>query len=86
LALTVADHKSLFFAEKNMQGNVIDYHTAVAGGLQLVPDDTALAKLADDYQHMVDDGLFLDNAKSFKTLMDRCQAIQQKANAKQPPQ
>ena len=38
LARAVAEHKSMFFAEKNMHGEVIDYHAAVAGGLQLVPD------------------------------------------------
>ncbi len=86
LARAVAEHKSVFFAEKNTHGDVIDYHAAVAGELQLVPDDDALAKLAADYQHMVDDGLFLDDAEPFEALMERCQAIQQKANAKQPPQ
>ena len=53
----------------------------VAGGLQLVPDDDALAKLAADYQHMVDDGLFFDDAEPFDALLDRCRAIQAKANA-----
>ena len=86
LAQAVADHKSVFFAEKNTQGDVIDYHAAVSGGLQLVPDDGALATLAADYQHMVDDGLFLDDAEPFETLLERCRAIQRKANAKQPPQ
>ena len=43
LARAVADHKSIFFAEKNMHGDAIDYHAAVAGGLQLVPDDGNLA-------------------------------------------
>ena len=82
LARAVAEHKSVFFAEKNRRGEVIDYHAAVAGGLQLVPDDGALAKLAADYQHMVDDGLFLDDTEPFETLLERCRVIQQKANAK----
>lgn len=81
LAQAVADHKSVFFAEKNTHGDVIDYHLAVSGGLQLVPDDGALAKLAIDYQHMVDDGLFLDDAEPFESLLERCDTIQQKANA-----
>jgi hypothetical protein len=81
LARAVADHKSVFFAEKNARGDVIDYHAAVAGGLQLVPDQGALAKLAADYQHMVDDGLFLDDVEPFEALLDRCRAIQQKANS-----
>lgn len=50
LARAVADHKSVFFAEKNTHGDAIDYHAAISGGLQLVPDDSALAKLAADYQ------------------------------------
>ena len=81
LAQAVADHKSVFFAEKNTQGEVIDYHLAVSGRLQLVPDDGALAKLAADYQHMVDDGLFLDDAEPFESLLERCKTIQHKANA-----
>jgi hypothetical protein len=81
LARAVADHKAVFFAEKNTHGEVIDYHAAVAGALQLVPEDGALAKLAVDYQHMVDDGLFLDDAEPFDSLLERCRAIQHKANA-----
>ena len=80
LARAVAEHKAVFFAEKNTHGEVIDYHAAIGGALQLVPNDGALAKLAADYQHMVDDGLFLDDAEPFDTLLERCRAIQQKAN------
>lgn len=80
LAQAVADHKSMFFAEKNSQGDVIDYHAAVSGRLQLVPDDGALAKLAADYQDMVDDGLFLDDVDPFEGLLERCRVIQHKAN------
>jgi len=81
LAKSVADHKSIFFAEKNLEGGLIDYHAAVAGGLRLVPDKNALAKLAADYQHMLDDGLFLEEVESFDALLLRCQTIQEKANA-----
>ena len=80
LANAVAAHKSIFFAEKNLDGGLIDYHAAVAGGLSLVPDDGALAKLATDYQHMIDDGLFLDEVEPFEVLMDRCGTIERKAN------
>ncbi|MHB8255262.1 MAG: nucleotidyl transferase AbiEii/AbiGii toxin family protein [Acidiferrobacter sp.] len=82
LARAVAEHKSLFFTEKNTHGDIIDYYAAVAGGLQLVPDNDALVKLASDYQRMIDDGLFLDDAEPFDALLERCRAIQQKANAK----
>ncbi len=81
LARAVADHKTVFYAEKNSSGEVIDYHAAVTGGLRLVPDDDALSTLAADYKHMVDDGLFLDDAEPVRALLERCEAIQQKANA-----
>lgn len=81
LAKAVADHKSIFFAEKGPDGTLIDYHAAISGGLRLVPDDGALVKLADDYRHMVEDGLFLDEVESFDALLHRCRAIQEKANA-----
>lgn len=81
LAHAVAEHKSVFFAEKNTRGDVINYHAAVVGGLRLVPEDDALAKLAADYQHMIDDGLFLDDVESFETLLDQCRGIQSKANS-----
>lgn len=81
LARAVADHKSIFFAEKSSDGTPIDYHVAVSGGLRLVPGKDALGKLAADYQHMVDDGLFLDEVESFDTLLQHCQTIQEKANA-----
>lgn len=81
LSRAVADHKSIFFAEKSPDGASIDYHAAVSGGLCLVPSGEALAKLATDYQHMIDDGLFLDEVESFPALLQQCEAIQQKANA-----
>lgn len=81
LAKAVANHKSIFFAEKHPNGEPIDYHAAVSGNLRLVPSNNALAKLAADYQHMVDDGLFLDEVESFDTLLRQCQTIQEKANS-----
>lgn len=81
LGAAVADHKSVFFSENSPDGGVIDYHAAVSGALQLVPNDEALSRLALDYQHMVDDGFFLDDAEPFELLLERCRAIQEKANA-----
>jgi hypothetical protein len=80
LAVAVADHKSMFFAEKDIDGDAIDYHAAVAGKLQLIPEGDALSRLASDYQHMIDDGLFLDDAEPFEALLAHCQQIQRKAN------
>lgn len=81
VAQAVARHKAIFFAEKDADGRAIDYAVAIAGGLHLVPDGGALTLLADDYRRMVDDGLLLDEAKSFDMLIDRCRQIEQQANA-----
>jgi hypothetical protein len=81
LAQAVADHKSIFFAEKGTDGEPVNYHAAVSGALRLVPSDAGLITLAADYQHMVDDGLFVDEVESFDALLRQCQSIQDKANA-----
>lgn len=77
--------KSAFFAEKDASGNVIDYHAAVAGKLQLIPVDEALTKLETDYHRMVEDGLFLDDVEPFVALLARCKIIQNKANSTSQP-
>ena len=68
-------YRSIFFVEKSPRGELIDYHATVAGDLQLVPGDGALAALASDYRHMVDD------AEPVEALLQPCRVIQQKANA-----
>ena len=80
LADAVARHKAMFFAEKAADREPIDYQAAVHGGLRLVPAGDALKALADDYTRMVDDGLLLDDAESFETLMARCADIAVRAN------
>lgn len=81
LARQVAEHKTVYFREKDTQGLEIDYATAVNGGLQLVPDGKARDLLATDYRKMLDDGLLPTGAESFEEIMDRCRDIQGRANA-----
>jgi len=80
LGSAVARHKSMFFAEKAEDGALVDYDTAVNGGLRLVPGGEALAALSADYGQMVDDGLLLEDAEPFETLMARCDDIAARAN------
>ena len=82
LAKDVADHKTLFFAEKDKTGAVIDYHKAIDGALLLVPEKDDLAKLTEDYKGMVDDGLLLEKAEPIEKLMQLCQIIQDRANSR----
>ena len=81
LALSVARHKAMFFSENDARGQRIDYEAAVSGGLQLIPCGTALAVLADDYARMLADRMLLDKGETFEALMERCAAIEVRANA-----
>jgi hypothetical protein len=76
IADQVAAHKSAFFAARG-----VDYATAVAGDLQLVPSGTLTDLLRADYEAMLTNGLLNDQAPSFAQLMERSQALQDRANA-----
>lgn len=80
LANAVARHKAMFFSEKDTAGNVIDYSAAVGGAIQLAPTGAALKTLSTDYARMLEDGLLFDEAETFDKVIDRCRAVQKKAN------
>ena len=82
LARAVAEHKSVFFAEKDANGSKVNYHKAVTGGLQLVPAGAALAALESDYTAMLEDGLLALHQPSFAEIMEKCLAIQDEVNHK----
>jgi hypothetical protein len=42
IANDVARHKAIFFAEKDSDGEVIDYQAAISGAMRLVPEGGAL--------------------------------------------
>lgn len=80
IAEAVARHKEMFFAENDSDGSRIDYVAAVNGALRLVPEGTARATLAHDYEAMINDGLLLDEAEPFDQLMEKCRLIETRAN------
>ena len=80
LALSVARHKSAFFAERDTTGSWIDYEAAVTGALQLVPTGQAYDALAEDYEKMLSDGMLLDDEETFKEVIGRCADIETRAN------
>ena len=80
LAQNVAEHKSMFFTEKNADNVWIDYATAVSGGIKLVPDGGALQALKLDYAAMLEDGLLPSNQPSFVEIIDICTELQKKIN------
>ena len=83
LAFSVARHKAMFFTENDAHGSRIDYEAAVSGRLQLVTSGSAHAVLADDYGKMLADGMLLGEDEPFDELIERCAAIEARANASQ---
>lgn len=81
VAKVFAEHKSLFFIEKDAERSVIDYFAATTGKLQIVPDGTARNALAADYDSMRADDILVGNAPPFDALMDACASVAQAANA-----
>ena len=82
LARAVARHKAIFFREKDVAGDWIDYMAAVSGHLQLIPDQPLRDILAEDYRQMQGSGMLLENAESFEDVMNRCATIEARANAR----
>lgn len=80
LALSVAHHKSKFFAEKDVDGRWIDYEAAVTGGLQLVPAGQAYDALAEDYERMLAGGMLLDDEETFNEVVGRCADVGARIN------
>jgi len=81
IAKAVAEHKSLFFIEKDAEGAAIDYFAATSGKLQIVPEGAAREALAADYESMRADNILVGDAMPFGALMEACSAVAQRANA-----
>ena len=82
LAKAVAEHKSVFFVEKDAIGRKIDYFAATSGQLQLVPTGESLTALEEDYTAMLEDGLLALNQPNFADIIEQCRIIQDEVNRK----
>lgn len=80
LANQVAEHKSMFFAEKDAAGNKVDYFKATSGALKLIPEGASRKALANDYSAMLEDGLLPIDAPDFDVLIEACAAIEKLVN------
>ncbi len=84
VAQAVADHKTYFFSEKDLAGEVINYSAAANGQLKIVPEGDARVALLDDYAKMVADEVMVGDALAFDDLMQACALIETRANAAAP--
>lgn len=81
LARQVAEHKSMFFSEKDANADKIDYFRATSGQLQLIPQGPSFDALAQDYTAMLEDGLLAIDQPSFEVVMANFETIQDKVNS-----
>lgn len=84
LARAVAEHKAMFFAEKDARKNPIDYKAAVGSEIQIIPEGTALQALESDYAAMLEDGLLSTHQPSFEEVMSICKRLQDQMNQHAP--
>lgn len=76
----VARHKSCFFIEKDVDGQVIDYVAATTGHLKIVPEGEARAALARDYAAMREDEVMVGDSLSFDELLEACTDLEARVN------
>lgn len=81
IARKVAVHKSFFFPEKDKDGSYVDYEAAVEGNIRIVPRETALKELHDDYRMMQESQIVREGAPSFAEIVASCQAMEQQLNS-----
>lgn len=81
LALSVARHNSVFFPEKDAEGNRVDFEASIVSGeLKLVPTGEAYELLAEDYEAMIRAEMFFNDPDTFENIMERCADIEARAN------
>jgi hypothetical protein len=80
VATAVAQHKSSFFIEKDIDGATINYISATQGHLRIVPEGHAREALAEDYAAMLADDVMIGDALSFEQLMQACTEVAAQVN------
>ncbi|MFC0129629.1 nucleotidyl transferase AbiEii/AbiGii toxin family protein [Ralstonia solanacearum] len=81
VATMVADHKTLFFIEKDADGAVIDYAASTQSHLRIVPEGQARQSLADGYAAMLADAVMVGDALPFDRLLEACGELEARLNA-----
>ncbi len=75
LLVDVVKHKKVFF-----NASYANYDACLAGKLRLIPGDSALAALRDDFQRMIDAGMFIGAPPGFDAIVERLRALEKLIN------
>ena len=76
----VVRDKHYFYRESDRDGNVIDYQSAMSGGIRLVPTGEARDALADDYLEMHNAEIIQSKQVPFDILMRRLSNLENRMN------
>jgi hypothetical protein len=71
LLADVVRHKKVLF-----NASYANYDACLEGSLQLIPAEKALLTLQDDYQRMVESGMFIGEPGNFTSLVDRLRRLE----------
>lgn len=71
LLLDVVKHKKVFF-----NTSYANYDDCLTGKLRLLPDEAGLASLAQDYQRMIDSGMFVGVPPAFTQITQRLHSLE----------
>lgn len=75
LLADVIKHKKIFY-----NTGYANYDACLAGKLRLVPDDIMLAGLQQDFQHMIDAGMFIGDLPAFDAIVGRLRVLEEAIN------
>ncbi len=75
LLADVVKHKKVFY-----NTSYANYDACLVGQLRLLPNATALSALHEDFQFMLDAGMFIGSPPSFDTIVDRLRALETAIN------
>ncbi len=71
LLADVVKHKKVFY-----NTSYANYDACLVGQLRLLPNETALSALREDFQLMIDAGMFIGIPPSFDTIVDRLRTLE----------
>ena len=71
----VVKHKKVFY-----NASYANYDACLAGQLRLIPEVAVLAALGDDFQRMIDAGMFIGEPPTFRSIVDRLRSLEAAIN------
>jgi len=75
LLADVVKHKKVFY-----NASYANYDACLVGQLKLIPEDTVLAALRDDFHRMIGAGMFIGEPPTFDAIVDRLRELEAMIN------